>query len=202
MMRRMRFDGKDKKLEKKYRGTICCESNVRIPTRTPFPSHTHAHPSHTFDQHGDRRAAQGLTSLLCFFFFSSSSSFSASRAQFFLRKPMHFSLIAAQDMEVIEFSRAQFLVMEKEAPQIAERIMTHVMEKVRVQYATDGAWTALHCTALHRAALRSYVTNLSRSLCSSMDLLDSLVILARHMHIMYTYVDAAKHAHLMSLLLF
>ena len=202
MMRRMRFDGKDKKLEKKYRGTICCESNVRIPTRTPFPSHTHAHPSHTFDQHGDRRAAQGLTSLLCFFFFSSSSSFSASRAQFFLRKPMHFSLIAAQDMEVIEFSRAQFLVMEKEAPEIAERIMTHVMEKVRVQYATDGAWTALHCTALHRAALRSYVTNLSRSLCSSMDLLDSLVILARHMHIMYTYVDAAKHAHLMSLLLF
>jgi CRP-like cAMP-binding protein len=136
------------------------------------------------------------------FFFFSSSSFSASRAQFFLRKPMHFSLIAAQDMEVIEFSRAQFLVMEKEAPEIAERIMTHVMEKVRVQYATDGAWTALHCTALHRAALRSYVTNLSRSLCSSMDLLDSLVILARHMHIMYTYVDAAKHAHLMSLLLF
>merc|ERR1712086_724519 len=76
MMRRMRFDGKDKKLEKKYRGTICCESN------------------------------------------------------FFLRKPMHFSLIAAQDMEVIEFSRAQFLVMEKEAPEIAERIMTHVMEKM------------------------------------------------------------------------
>eukprot|EP01046_Picozoa_sp_COSAG06_P025772 COSAG06_NODE_2184_length_7394_cov_363.476628_3_plen_120_part_00 len=62
---------------------------------------------------------------------------------------MHFSLIAAQDMEVIEFSRAQFLVMEKEAPEIAERIMTHVMEKVRVQYATERRLdcTALHCTA-------------------------------------------------------
>ena len=104
-------------------------------------------------------------------------------------------------MEVIEFSRAQFLVMEKEAPEIAERIMTHVMEKVRVKIR-NGDCAALHWTALHRAALRSYVTNLSRSLCSSMDLLDSLVILARHMHIMYTYVDAAKHAHLMSLLLF
>ena len=45
---------------------------------------------------------------------------------------MHYSLVAdSQQVEMLVFTREQFTRMEREQPHIAEKIMTHVMEKVR-----------------------------------------------------------------------
>ena len=46
---------------------------------------------------------------------------------------MHYSLVADSDeIEILAFTREQFTRMEEEQPHIAEKIMTHVMEKVRL----------------------------------------------------------------------
>eukprot|EP01043_Picozoa_sp_COSAG02_P026062 COSAG02_NODE_1490_length_12364_cov_67.758418_6_plen_83_part_00 len=48
---------------------------------------------------------------------------------------MHYSLVAdSQQVEMLVFTREQFTRMEREQPAIAEKIMTHVMEKVRLRF--------------------------------------------------------------------
>lgn len=49
-----------------------------------------------------------------------------------MRKKIACSLVAdSKEVEMLVFTREQFTKMEREQPVIAEKIMTHVMEKVR-----------------------------------------------------------------------
>ncbi len=68
---------------------------------------------------------------------------------------MHYSLVAdSQQVEMLVFTREQFTRMEREQPAIAEKIMTHVMEKVRLRFVVvpgsilNSLCAVAHCLSL------------------------------------------------------